>query len=267
MRSCNRQMSVSLAFVSWKRIEKGPNTYGYGENRLEPNSYTGLPEFVEFYATYKKQGGVEQFEKDSLRVSTTKEGKLTCTLSCGRGFTSKIKYLRRQRSLQGLEDTQRPFSKEGYYLTQKIFSSQDSADSNKFFEGVHEEVCSSKIKETKATSIPQWFVSEIWGGDGYDWMSLNAEGRPERLLIIWRKSLFLFKFHFHEKGKKGKMWSDILMTKRGLPFSIWGLVGNFNSMCSGAKAIKMAIKSWSKEVYGHINVGVQEKVDDLLDLD
>ncbi|KAK2445529.1 DNA-(apurinic or apyrimidinic site) endonuclease [Trifolium repens] len=113
------------------------------------------------------------------------------------------------------------------------------------------------LAQTKAEVIEEALIHVLWGSDDCEWVHLPATGNSGGILSIWRKSLFSIVFSFSGYGfvgvcldvvqdqsrcyiinvyakcnlvDKRRLWSEILMSKRGFGGERWCIVGDFNSV-------------------------------------
>ncbi|GAU51943.1 hypothetical protein TSUD_417260, partial [Trifolium subterraneum] len=117
-----------------------------------------------------------------------------------------------------------------------------------------------------------------WGNNDCDWVSLPAVGNSGGILSLWRKSLGPVVFSFTGDGfigvcldlvdkhvrccvinvyakcnivDKRRLWSDLLMTKRGFGDIVWCIVGDFNSVVDSSErrgVVVGAVHSQSREM-------------------
>jgi hypothetical protein len=113
------------------------------------------------------------------------------------------------------------------------------------------------LQETKSEVIEETLIHALWGSDDCDWVHLPGTGNSGGILSIWRKSLLSIVFSFSGCGfvgvcldvvqdqsrcyilnvyakcnltDKRRLWSEILMSKRGFGGERWCIVGDFNSV-------------------------------------
>ncbi|MCH88726.1 reverse transcriptase, partial [Trifolium medium] len=113
------------------------------------------------------------------------------------------------------------------------------------------------LQETKMDVIPNNFVQRLWGNSDCGWVYLPVVGNSGGILSIWNKVKASLVFSFIGEGfvgvclqfvgelrccyivnvyakcnlrAKHRLWSDILMSKRGFGDGLWCVVGDFNSV-------------------------------------
>ncbi|KAK2444918.1 hypothetical protein QL285_015908 [Trifolium repens] len=128
------------------------------------------------------------------------------------------------------------------------------------------------IQETKLEVIPEAIVYGLWGGSDCDWAFLPAVGNSGGILSVWNKVKSTLVFTFSGEGfvgvcldlvaensrcfivnvyakcnirDKRKLWSDILMSKRGFGDGLWCVLGDFNSVraSSERKGVSLHLSS------------------------
>jgi endonuclease/exonuclease/phosphatase family metal-dependent hydrolase len=115
------------------------------------------------------------------------------------------------------------------------------------------------IQETKLETISDSLYYSLWGGTDCDWAFLPSEGSSGGILSLWRKVNSSLIFTFIGEGfvgvclewgrlksicfvinvyskcdlaSKRRLWSNILICKRGIGDGRWCVVGDFNAVCS-----------------------------------
>ncbi|KAK2449806.1 hypothetical protein QL285_008962 [Trifolium repens] len=113
------------------------------------------------------------------------------------------------------------------------------------------------IQETKMEVIPEALAFGLWGNSDCEWRYLPSNGNSGGVLSIWSKVKTSLVFTFIGDGfvgvclhllaedrrcyfinvyakcnihEKRRMWSDILMSKRGFGGDLWCILGDFNSV-------------------------------------
>jgi hypothetical protein len=113
------------------------------------------------------------------------------------------------------------------------------------------------IQETKMELISDSCCYSVWGDEDCQWAFLPSVGNSGGILSIWSKSMASLKFTFSGDGFMGvclewgalkkecfvvnvysscdlnakrRLWENLILTKRQLGGSIWGLVGDFNAV-------------------------------------
>jgi hypothetical protein len=115
------------------------------------------------------------------------------------------------------------------------------------------------IQETKFEVVTAAVCHSLWGSCDCEWVFLPSDGRSGGILSIWRKSQNSLVFSFKGEGfvgvclewgrlksicfvinvyskcdlaSKRRLWSNILICKRGIGDGRWCVLGDFNAVCS-----------------------------------
>jgi hypothetical protein len=120
-----------------------------------------------------------------------------------------------------------------------------------------EQVDFMALQETKVEVISDSLCCGLWGGRDCDWVFLPSVGNSGGILSMWRKANSTLLFSFSDEGfvgvclewgvlkkvcfvvnvyakcdinAKQRLWTNLLMSKRGFGDGAWCVVGDFNAV-------------------------------------